>query len=286
MKLPGTEAWSDDSVETALTFADNLRIATFRIGATVAEKNLPGGSIVTSGWHPTDLFYALADASALAFATGRVGQGLQIAASLARFDGPPPRPTLMQTIFAATLGAIAGTIDIEMFEDEVTIVLGERRAFVSLDLSEHPLIMQRRLTDLIIPAAFASPSFLNEIHGLQVDGFQFRPREALSKLAALQSPLSRFAQLWKMERRMDQALLAADLNKYEGYVDALRADEKAWGIIEWKGPLIDWPLLATLVGMHRFVETTAATDLVMGPATRFLHDLARAIASERFPTDS
>ena len=84
---------------------------------------------------------------------------------------------------------------------------------------------------------------------------------------------------------MDQALLAADLIRYEGYVDALRADEKPWGLIEWKGPLIDWPLLATLVGMHNFIDATAATDLVMGPATRFLHDLARSIVSERLPTD-
>ncbi|MGC1470866.1 MAG: hypothetical protein WA793_15930, partial [Sphingorhabdus sp.] len=46
-----------------------------------------------------------------------------------------------------------------------------------------------------------------------------------------------------------------------------------------RASLIDWPLLAMLVGMHRWSDMPSETDLVVGPATRFLHNLARDIVA-------
>ncbi|HYI06254.1 MAG TPA: hypothetical protein VD858_15275 [Reyranella sp.] len=97
------------------------------IGTEVIERRLPGGPVVASAWSPTDLIYELGDAAALAFATGRLRDGVQIATLLSRFDETPPVLTLMQSIFAATLGAISNTLDVQLFEDEVTIELSERR---------------------------------------------------------------------------------------------------------------------------------------------------------------
>lgn len=281
MRLPGTDAWADDDVEAALAFADNLRVSTLLIGGVVAERSPPGGPIVESAWTPTDVFYELGDAAALAFATGRVSEGLRISGSLLTIDGPPPGLTLMQIVFGATLGAIAGTVDVQLFEDDVTISLGDGRGYLSLDLTAYPLAERVRLADLIFPAAFASPSFLTEVHGLQMGGFETDARAGLASVFTRLSPLNRFAQGWKAERRLDRSLLAGRLAEYEGYVSALAADEKAWGIMEFGGPLIDWPLLATLLGMHRAGQTGPETDPVLGPATRFLHDLARSISTSR-----
>ena len=286
MKLPGTEIWEDADVEAALAFASNLVVSTVLIGRAIQERNPPGGPILRSDWSPTDVHYMLGDAAALAFATGRVRQGLGIAGSLlASIEGSPPRLTLMQTIFGATLGAIAGTADVQLFEDEVAIGLEGRRGYVTLDLSVHPLREQLRLSELIIPAAFASPSYLAEVAGLQVGQPTHDLERGLVSAFARLSPLTRFAQGWKDARHIDMPLLVARLVEYEGYVEALRADEGSWEAMEFRGPLIDWPLLATLVGLHRAAKFAPEQDVTVGPSTRFLHDLARTIAAESAQPD-
>lgn len=285
MRLPGTEQWLDEDVEAALAFADNARVATLTLGSVVGERNLPGGPLVTSAWQPTDLTYELGDAAALAFATGRLLDGLQIAASVSRIDGPPPAVTEIQSIFAATLGAIANTVDVQLIDDEVTIMLGQRRAYATILLAEYPLRERQRLAELIIPAAFASPSFLVEVHGLQIDGFALHAQSAALDAFARLSPLIRLARNWKRDQRIDQTLLFGRLLDYEGYIEAIRADEAAWSLMEFRGPLIDWPLLAMLVGIHRNTQRPPETDLVVGPATRFLHDLARALAIDHGQAD-
>jgi hypothetical protein len=83
---------------------------------------------------------------------------------------------------------------------------------------------------------------------------------------------------------MDQSLLMGSLLDYEGYIETLRDDKDAWPEMVFRGSLIDWPLLATLVGMHRWLETAPDADLVVGPSTQFLHDLAREIARATAPT--
>lgn len=278
MRLPGTETWLDEDIEAALALADNLRISTVSIILTVIERNLPGGPISRDAWEPTDLIYQLGDAAGLAFATGRIGDGLRLAASASRLGGPPPSNTLMQTIFAATLGVIAGTLSVTLFEGEVTINLSEPRGFVSFDLSDHPLAQRHQLAQLIVPAAFASPEFLDEIHALAIDfepGYRIPSLDMFARL----SPIVRFARDWKRTGTMDQSLLTGSLLDYEGYIETLREDAEAWAEMVFRGSLIDWPLLATLVGLHRWTKTESDSDLVVGPATRFLHDLAREIAA-------
>lgn len=285
MRLPGTESWSDADIEAALAFADNLRVATVSIVIAVRDKQLPGGPIAADAWEPTDLVYQLGDAAGLAFATGRVRDGLVIASSLSEIGGPPPRMTLMQTIFAATLGAIAGTITVTMVEDEVNIEMGARRVYVSFDLSDHGLARRRHLFELIIPAAFASPTFLDKIHGLAIGGFDQPYHLPQLDMFARLSPMVRFARDWRRESQMDQRLLLGSLLDYEGYIGILQADKEAWMEMPFRGSLIDWPLLAMLVGMHRWSDTPAENDLVVGPATRFLHDLAREIAAATSPKE-
>lgn len=286
MRLPGTEVWSEEYVEAALAFADNLRVATVTIASASAEWNLPGGPIVASPWDPTDLIYELGEAAALAFATGRLREGLRIAVILSRSYELPPRLTLMQVIFAATLGTIVGTAEVELFGDEVTIMLKGRRDFLKIDLTDHALVDRYRLAELIIPAAFASPGFLDEIHGLQIERFARRTQaNSLDGFARL-SPLVRLARDWKQGRQIDQSLLAGRLLEYEGHIEALRTDKRAWDLMEFGGALIDWPLLGMLVGVHRAIETPSETDLVTGPSTRFLHDLARAIVAEPLTSEA
>lgn len=284
MRLPGTEQWSDADVEAALEFADNARVATLVLGAMQTETNLPGGPIVISPQQPTDLIYELGDAAALAFATGRLRKGVQIAGSLLRNDSPPPALTMMQCIFAATLGAIADTVDIQLFGDEVEIALGDRQGFILIHLAEFPLAERQRLVELIVPAAFASPSFLDEVHGLQAGGFETRFRASPLDAAARFSPLVRLARDWKQHQRIDQTLLSGRLLEYEGYIEAIREEEESWATMEFRGPLIDWPLLAILVGVHRQAKRPPGADVVVGPATRFLQDLARKLAAGPRPT--
>ncbi len=278
MRLPGTEQWSDEDIEAALAFSDNARVATLLLGNEVSERRLPGGAVVASAWSPTDLIYELGDAAALAFATGRLRDGVQVAASLFRLEGPPPALTLMQSIFAATLGAIVNTVDVQLFEDEVTIAPFGRRGFVTILLSEHSLAEQQRLADLIIPAAFASPSYLDDVHALQRGSFEPLSRSTPIDAYARFSPLVRLARDWKRDLRMDQTLLTGRLLDYEGYIETIQQDGQAWAEMEFRGPLIDWPLLAMLVGVHRQMQTPPESDIVVGPATRFLQDLARELA--------
>lgn len=282
MRLPGTETWSNEDIEASLAFADNLRTSTVAITMAVIERNLPGGPISRNAWEPTDLIYKLGDAAGLAFATGKIGDGLRIAASASRLGGPPPRNTLMQAIFAATLGVIAGTLSVTLFEDEVTINLSEPRLFVSFDLSDHALAQRHQLAALIVPAAFASPGFLDETHALALDfepGYRVPPLDIFAR----HSSLVRFARDWERSGTMDQSLLMGSLLDYEGYIETLRENAEAWTEMVFRGSLIDWPLLVTLVGLHRWVETASDRDLVVGPATRFLHDLAREIAAATSP---
>ena len=283
MRLPGTQNWSDETIEAALSFADNLRVSTVSVIIAIIERNLPGGPINRNAWEPTDLVYKLGDAAGLAFATGRVTEGLQFAATASRIGGAPPQKTLMQTLFSATLGTIAGTLSVTLFEDEVTINAAEPRGFVSIDLSDHSITERQRLAELIIPAAFASPSFLDEIPGLAVD-FDPEYRVPTIDWFARLSPMVRFARDFKRTEQMDQSLLMGSLLDYEGYIETLRDDVDAWPEMVFRGSLIDWPLLATLVGMNRWVDTEPDADLVVGPATRFLHDLAREIARSTAPT--
>lgn len=279
MRLPGTERWSDEDVEAVLALADNLRVATISVVLTVLERDLPGGAIATDAWQPTDLVHKLADAAGLAFATGRLSEGLRIASSAAQIGGPPPRMTLMQTILAGTLGAIAGTLAVTLFEDEVTIEVSEPRGFATFDLANHGMVQRQRLAELVVPAAFASPTFLDEIHGRASGDFaERRDGPTLDDFARL-SPTVRFARDWKREGEMNQILLSGSLFDYEARIGHLRTDREAWLESPFRDPLIDWPLLATLVGLHRWQETPRDGDLAVGPATRFLHDLARGIVA-------
>lgn len=285
MRLPGTENWLDEDIDAALAFADNLPVATLSIVFAALEKQLPGGPIAVDVWQPTDLIYQLGDTAGLAFATGRVRHGLAIASSLSQIVGPPPQKTLVQTIFAATLGAIAGTLSVTLFEDEVHIELPDRGGYVHLDLSDHGMAQRQHLAELVVPAAFASPTFLNEIRGLAIGGFEQRYRGAPLDMFARLSPMIRFARDWKREKQMDQRLLMGSLLNYEGYIETLQIDEEAWMEMPSRHSFIDWPLLATLVGMQRWSDEPSEADLVVGPATRFLHDLAREIAAATSPME-
>lgn len=280
MRLPGSEAWAEADVEAALAFAENLRIAALAIGVQVAEAAPPGGPVVTSPWHPTDVVHEIGTAAAIAFATGRTREGLRIAGSLLSFPGSPPRQTLMQVVFGATLGVLAGTAEVTVVGEEVEVAFAGRRGSASFDLSIHGSVQRRRLADLVVPAAFASRDFLQEVRGRRADGFAFR--RAFDPLLSpdTQSPFVRLARGWRDDGRIDQSLLTGRLLEFEAYVGALRAEEASWAAMEVRGPLIDWPLLAMLVGVHRAVDTHPEEDLAPGPASRFLQDLARVLAGE------
>ncbi|MGC1470618.1 MAG: hypothetical protein WA793_14685, partial [Sphingorhabdus sp.] len=193
----------------ALVFADNLRNSTFSVVQTVLEKQLPGGPIAPDVWEPTDLVYQLGDAAGLAFATGRVREGLAIAYSISQMDGGPPRQTFVQTIFAATLGVIAGTLTMTIMDEDVAVIAGERHGYTLLDLSDHGMAQRRYLAELIVPAAFASPNFVDEIEARPFRAFQPRFRVPLLDTFARLSPIIRFVRDWTRERYMDQRLLMA-----------------------------------------------------------------------------
>ncbi|HYI06255.1 MAG TPA: hypothetical protein VD858_15280 [Reyranella sp.] len=117
------------------------------------------------------------------------------------------------------------------------------------------------------------------MHGLKIGGFERRSRAAPIDAFARFSPLVRLARDWKRDRRMDQTLLTGRLLDYEGYIEAIREDEQSWAEMLIRGPLIDWPLLAMLVGIHRQTQAPPEADIVVGSASRFLQDLARELAA-------
>lgn len=187
---------------------------------------------------------------------------------------------MMQRIFGATLGAIAGTVEVRFVDDGLVMALYERKRYALLSLADHPMVEQLRLVDLVVPAAFASRRRLSKIHAEPSDAFTMDGRSSWPRGYGPHASFNEFVRIWEQQGQMTQFLLLGRLIEFETYILALRSDRDGWGRMELHGPLIDWPLLAMLVGMHRATESAPDDDLVAGQATRFLHDLARAIVAE------
>jgi hypothetical protein len=281
VRLPGTQNWPDADIDAALAFADNLSVATTSIGRVLAERRLAGDAPWQLQSRPSDILYALGEAAALALTTGRFSHGLRIAGSLlATIKGPAPKLTMMQRIFGATLGAVAGTVEVRFVGDGLVMALYEGERHLLVALTEHPVVERQRLADLVVPAAFASRRRLSKRYMETGDGFTMDQRSSWQEGSDPHVSFNEFVRVWEQQGEMTQLLLVGRLLEFESYVRALQSDAAGWARMEFRGPLIDWPLLAMLVGMHRVTARSAEEVVVAGPATRFLHDLARAIASE------
>ncbi|MFH7813276.1 MULTISPECIES: hypothetical protein [Acetobacter] len=279
MRLPGSETWSDADVEAWLAFSENLHTAVSSIIQITIEQNLPGGPIILPLWTPTDVIYQQGDAVGLAFVTDRLDDGMRIASNISKIDIHLTRQTLMQCLFSATLGALTGTTKVRLSEEKAIIETVRFGRIELLNLTDYSLSERHRLVELIVPAAFASTAFIDEVHDHAGEGLDQGYKIPQLDLFARRSPLVRVAHDYQQTGKVNQSLLMGSLLDYEGYIATLQDDQEEWNEIPLRGSLIDWPLLATLVGVHRWTKTDQAHDLTVGPATRFLQDLAREIAT-------
>lgn len=275
MRLAGTEKWSEDRVDAALAFSANLASSGAAIRRLLAERPRRAHRDVEGPPDPTDIPYKRGEAAALAFATGRISSGLAIAGAL--FE-PQARLTMMQRIFTATLGAIAGTVAVQMRGEGLVIAAYEGQGHLLVSLGQHTLVERRRLADLAIPAAYASLQLRTKIGGLPDDGF------AQASRFGVKDPFTRYSLFGQAVQGAEQApnlvpiVLIGRFLEYETYIGMLQSSQKSWARLEFRGPLIDWPLLAMLVGVHRAQQMPEDSDFALGPGTQFLQSLARAIA--------
>lgn len=276
MRLAGTEAWGEDRIDAALAFSANLPSSGAAIRRLLAERPRRARRDVEGSSDPTDMPYKRGDAAALAFATGRISAGLAIASAL--FE-PKARLTMMQRIFTATLGAIAGTVAVQMTGEGLVIAAYEGQGHLLLSLGQHTLVERRRLADLVIPAAFASLQLRTKIGRLPDEEFAQAFRFGVRDLFTRYSLFGQAVQGAEQAPNLVPIVLIGRFLEYETYIGMLQSSQKSWARLEFRGPLIDWPLLAMLVGLHRAQEIPEDSDFTLGSGTRFLQSLARAIAS-------
>jgi hypothetical protein len=276
VKLPGTETWDDGRVQAALAFARHLPASTSAVEGLLTERGLRGGR--SGRWQSriTDIIYQQGAAAGLAFATERLPEGLALAGAL--LEAPLKagfKLTMMQRIFGATLGAIVGTVGVRLVEEGHAIAFQSGERIPLVDLALQPRAERQRLADLIVPAAFASAR-LSERQ--TIDGFVLRFRLSLPDRLARRLPFNVVVRTWEAGGDIFDFLMIERLMAYEEHIATLRSDQQTWNALAIRRPLLDWPLLAMLVGIYRTSDGPIDGPVIVGEATAFLHDLAKKIA--------
>ena len=113
MRLPGSENWDEERVREHILF---LEAVSRSIPSLVAEiaSHAYNGDPERMAARPNDALFAITEAAELAFAIGDVELGLEYARDAAARLGAGDRQifTPMQALLAATLGALANSLDV------------------------------------------------------------------------------------------------------------------------------------------------------------------------------